>query len=173
MPVCGTWFKSYRHKHTSNGAVVFTSLVIKSSEKLSCYITPIKMTRFQTQHRERKKNALKLNNLMVFFHPPLHHHYSFISCASNTLSGVSAIRKTSRPRPCRDGLDEARKKTLMFIRQSLSHFHRCQSGKVTVTAPIRENSQNGIKGNKWKPKLGNNTSLTSDSVKRITHWLVH
>lgn len=47
----------------------------------------------------------------------------------------------------------------MFIRPSLNRFHRCQSGKVTVTAPIRENGQNGNKGTDWKPVLGNNTSL--------------
>ena len=168
MLVCGTWFLSHiTHKHMSNGPVVFTSLVTTSSQKLSCYNTPIKMTWFQTQLRQKTKRntwktwfeAQRFNGFHCF--SPHRHHNSFIPRASTILSGVSPIRKTSGPRLCADGPDKARK-TLMFIRRSLYRFHRCQSGKVTVTAPIKENGQNGNKGTDWEPKLGNNTSLTND-----------
>lgn len=112
--------------------------------------------------RNTWKHGLKLNILMVFtVFSPLRHHNSFIPRASTILSGVSPIRKTSGPRLCADGPDKARK-TLMFIRQSLYRFHRCQSGKVTVTAPIKENGQNGNKGTDWELKLGNNASPTND-----------
>lgn len=150
----------HTHKHTSNGPVVFTSLVTTTSQKVSCYDTPIKMTRFQTRRGERKKNktwfqAQRFNGFH-FFSLSIITILSFLVLPIFSLEFFFSTRKTSGPRPCGDGPDEARK-TLMFIRQSLNRFHRCQSGKVTVTAPIRANGQNGNKGTDWKSKLGNNS----------------
>ena len=138
---------SHTQTHVKRSSGVYSPCHNSQSETVSLHHTS-QNDKFQIQLRREKGggklykkhgrlSAILLNNLMVFTFFFSLYRSSFNPCASSILSGVPPTRKTSGPRPCGDGPDEARK-TLMFIRQSLNRFHRCQSGKVTVTAPIRE-----------------------------------
>lgn len=109
--------------------------------------------------------------------PPHYPHVVFGSlCFQYSLWSFSYKKYKWTQTMERDGPDEARK-TLMFIRQSLNRFHRCQSGKVTVTAPIKENGQYGNKRTEWKSALHNNISLLTDywrlqPRKEVVTWTV-
>lgn len=159
----------YHTSHTNTCQTVQWCLRALSQQAVrNCLVTThqSKWHGFKLNSEKNKKKHLKtwfeaqhFNGFHCFFPSPSSQFFHS-SCFHYSL-GVSPIRKTSGPRLCADGPDKARK-TLMFIRQSLYRFHRCQSGKVTVTAPIKENGQNGNKGTDWELKLGNNASPTND-----------
>lgn len=147
--------------HTNTCQTVQWCLRALSQQPVRNRLVTAQQSKWQLSSRKRGKikttrkhgwpPAVLLSNLMVLTWFPLQHS-PFIYCASDILSGVSRIRKTSGPRAGGDGPDEARE-TLLFIRPGLNRFHRCQSGKVTVTAPIRKNGQNGNKASDLKSAL--------------------
>lgn len=139
----------------SHGPLVFTSLVTTTRNYLVIAHQPerdsFKLNLRNKRGEVKEKKTDKKTPTNIHKTPPMysktiwrfplpspHLHKVFVTFAANVLSQVSCVRYGHGP--CRNGPDEARK-TLMFIKRSLNRFHRCQSGKVTVTAPIRKTAK--------------------------------
>lgn len=174
--VCGTWFLSYRHTCTNTRHTVQWCLLALSQQPLrSCLVTtPYSKWKLFNSAGWKKTPTWNMVWLSAVTPPPSPFPSPaplspctlwFLVLPIFSLEFLLKKKYKWTQTMERDGPDEARK-TLMFIRQSLNRFHRCQSGKVTVTAPIRENGQYGNRRTDWKSALHNNISLTTDGYSR-------